>query len=249
MGKFRQWIEGVGRYLPDELEQQIRAISAKAYAAFDQVGQTQQPETVGRLMGKRTDSDGKVRRFMRTVVVVWEPNKPGRGWDDYNNLTVYLNAAKMAGQGEEAVYNVMIHELIHTTDPQAGDLSSPERDYSKDDERIAYMSSRHEFDAHLGMITNWLMRSPNAAGKEDGILSSLAAGRWEGLPPDLQKVGSYMMRLAPPLKKKFMSRIYQTVAMKRRGERPAAPDYGPSSTGTYVPIPAQPLTGSAGQTQ
>lgn len=250
MGKFRTWVESVGRYLPDELEQQIRAIAKQAVAIIPQVAHSKEEVALGKISGKRQDAGGKVRRILRTVKVVFQPDKPGRAWDSPDSMLVAINAGKasMLQADEEMIYNLLIHELIHTTDPEAGDLATPERDYSVDSERLAYMSSRHEFDAYLGMINNWVLRSPTQPDQLNAVLSNLAAGKIAGLPPDLTKVGEWMMRMAPPLKKKFMSRVYQAIQMKNRGEAPATPDYlKPQQAAPNMPIPAQPLTGSRQQ--
>lgn len=250
MGKFSVWMESVGRYLPDELEQQIRAIARQAVAVVQQVAQSKEEVSLGRLSGKRMDAEGKTRRILRTVKVVYQPDKPGRAWDSPDSLTVAINAGKasMLQADEEMIYNLLIHELIHTTDPQAGNLASPERDYSIDSERLAYMSSRHEFDAYLGMINNWVLRTARPE-QFNLVLSNLAAGRIEGLPPDLAKIGEWMMRMSPPLKKKFMSRVYQAIQMRGRGESPAAPDYLKPQPAPDMPIPAQPHSNSRGQQQ
>lgn len=221
MRTFTGWLlESVGRFLPDEIEQKIQELMPAIMAAVPRVLQSGQPETVGQFMGRRSNAtDGAVKRFLRKFVVVNEPAKKGLAWDNDHLNSVSVNAPLVADKGQEEVYHTIVHELIHSTDPMSGNYSKPLKFQDEDDnnfgvnndqDRIDYMSMRHEFDAFLAMITNWAVRHATPEQAQQ-MVRGLAAGDYSAMPPPLQKRAKFMLKLSQPLKHKFLSRVYQAV--------------------------------------
>jgi len=220
MKKFGLWLlEGVGRFLSDDIEQKLHGIAAQIKNA----PQNQQPTQISQLMSSRTNAQtGRKQRFIRKFVLINEPNKKALVWDSEPESTVYVNTAHLADLPEDHIYNALVHELIHSTDPKNGELqgvgANPRLD--NDEDWRNYMGSRHEFDAFLGMITNWIVRKTQNPQEAQTILRNLSRGQTEALPSNLQKIATRMLKLPPEQKQKFLSRVYQAVQARLSGTNP-----------------------------
>lgn len=225
MKQFTHWmLESVGRFLPDDIEFKLHGISEKIFAAIPEVVKTQQPQEVGQLMSKRMNSaSGKTQRFVRKFVVVYEPDTRSLAWDQEFSSAVFFNAAHYKHvKSADDVYNTLVHELIHSTDPNNDSLQGSEKGQKLDNDGDfnRYYGLRHEFDAFSGMITNWIVRRMSSVGEAKKFLDGLAKGVNEGLPRDLKVRVDRLLKLEPKLRNKFLRRVYQAVQEKMAGRQP-----------------------------
>jgi hypothetical protein len=251
MKQFTRWLlESVGRFLTDDLDAKLQDMAQKIADAVPQVYQTREPVSLGQLMSKRMNSEtGKTQRFLRTFEVVYDDQRIGAAWDDERSNKVVANAFKLKGRSADAIYSILVHELIHSTDPRAGELTGSSADMKLDNDADYknYYSLRHEFDAFSGMITNWIVRKMKTAEEAKAFLQNAARGRSEGLPPDLAPRFDRFMKLDPKLRNKFLRRVYEAVKLKMSGQKPRTSvplnrgvHQQPGYTGEDVPQTQQP---------
>lgn len=251
MKQFNRWmLESVGRFLPDDLESKLRDMSVKIADVIPQVFQTKEPVSLGQLMSKRMNSEtGKVQRFLRNFEVVYDDQTVSAAWDTERGNKVAVNAYKMNGKSAETIYNTLVHELIHSTDPRSGNLTGSDKDMKLDTDADykRYYGLRHEFDAFTGMITNWIVRKMGSAEEAKAFLQNLARGQNVGLPADLSRRVDKLMKLDPKLRNKFLRRVYEAVKLKMSGGKPRTSvplnrgvHQQPGYTGDDVPQQQQP---------